>query len=92
MKLLKYSDALKAGKAKIGNLLVPVRVKRAQKQAELEMCKLEEKVANDQAKLVEVCSSEELNFENIIIIQDRLALNERRIKQYQLIIDQMFGE
>jgi hypothetical protein len=90
MKLVSYREALKLGKEKLKEALVPIRVNRAQKQAELEMCKLDEKVAVKEAALHEECCKEEVNFPNIIEMQDDLALLERRRAQYQKILDEMF--
>ena len=92
MELPCYKDALKMGKEKIGELLVPVKAKRAQKQAELEMCKLEEELAIKQADLHEQCCQEKVSFPKIIELQDSIALLERRIKQYGKILEQMFPE
>ena len=92
MKLISYKQALKMGKEKIGEMLVPVKFKRAKKQAELEMCKLEEDIAVKESELHEECCKEEMSFKKIIDLQDSLALLERRKKQYQKILDEMFQE
>ena len=90
MKLTPYADALKMGKEKIGKMLVPVKVNRAKKQAELEMCKLDEEIAVKEEKLHAACCSEEVNFSKIIELQDGIALRTRKKKQYQQILDEMF--
>ena len=90
MKLTPYADALKMGKEKIGKMLVPVKVNRAKKQAELEMCKLDEEIAVKEEKLHDSCCSEEVNFSKIIELQDGIALLTRKKKQYQQILDEMF--
>lgn len=90
MKLISYAEALKMGKEKLGEMLVPVKVNKARKQAELEMCKLDEKIAVKQNSLHEACSTEDLNFEKIIELQDDLALLERRKEQYGQILEEMF--
>ena len=92
MELPCYKEALKMGKEKIGELLVPAKNKRAQKQAELEMCKLEEELATKQTELHEQCCREGVSFPKIIELQDSIALLERRIKQYGIILSQMFPE
>lgn len=90
MELPCYKESLKMGKKKIGELLIPVKTKRAKKQAELEMCKLEEDLATKQAALHEACTSESVNFPTIIESLDKIALLERKIKQYDAILTQMF--
>jgi len=90
MKLTPYNEALKMGKKKLNELLVPVKVNRAKKQAELEMCKLDEEIATKQAALHDVCTSEEIKFDRIIGMQDDLAILERKRSQYEVILAEMF--
>jgi hypothetical protein len=90
MKLMSYQDALKKGKEKLKEALIPVRVNKARKQAELEMCSLEEKIATLESDIHDLCTAEELNFKKIIDKQDELALVERRQAQYQKILNEMF--
>ena len=92
MKLPAYRDVLKMAKEKIDESLAPVRVQRAKKQAELEMAKLDEQIAVQTAKIHETCCSKEIDFAALIGLQDTLALTERKKKQYQRILDEMFGE
>ena len=92
MELPAYKDALKMGKEKLGEMLVPVKATRAKKQAELEMCKLDEELATKQADLHEECCKEDVSFPKIIEMQDAIALLERKKKQYQKILDEMFPE
>ena len=92
MKLPKYKDVLKMSKDAVKDVLVPVRASRAKKQAELEMCKLDETIAVKQAELHEACTQEEVNFSEIIEMQDTIALNQRKKKQYQKILDEMFPD
>lgn len=92
MKLVKYKDALKMGKEKVAQKLAPVKAARAKKQAELEMAKLEEEIATKEAGIHEACCKEDVDFPRIIELQDKLALLERKKKQYQKILDEMFGD
>jgi len=92
MKLKSYRDVLKMGEKKLKDALIPVRVKRARKQAELEMCKLEEDLANKEASLHEECAKEDVSFKKIIEMQDSIGLLNRKMKQYQQILDEMFPE
>lgn len=90
MKLPAYKDVLKMAKEKIDDTLAPVRAMRAKKQAELEMAKLDEEIATQTAKITEICCEREINFSALIDKQDLLALTERKKKQYQKILDEMF--
>ena len=92
MKLISYKEALKMGKEKLSNALVPVKAMKAKKQAELEMCKLDEQLATKEDDLHKECTKEDVNFSKIIEIQDSIALLERKKKQYTKIIEEMFPE
>ena len=92
MKLPAYKDVLKMAKEKVDSSLAPVRAMRAKKQAELEMAKLDEEIATQTAKIHEICCEKEINFASLIDKQDTIALTERKKKQYQKILDEMFPE
>ena len=92
MKLMKFADALKMGKEKVREALVPVKVMKARKQAELEMCQLDERIANLECDIQEMCSDEGINFSKLIDKQDDLALLERKREQYRKILNEMFGD
>lgn len=92
MKLKPYREILKMAKDKIDESLAPVRAHRAKKQAELEIAKLEEKMATKEAKVHELCSEKEINFEAILNAQDEYALMERRKKQFVKVIEELFPE
>lgn len=90
MKLIPYKKILKMGKEKIQDALAPIRANQAKKQGELEIAKLEEVIATQESKIQEICSEHPLDFNNLIEAQDRLALNERRKKQLEKIIKELF--
>jgi hypothetical protein len=92
MKLTPYKKALKYGKEKMGELMVPVKVNKAKKQAELEMCKLDEQIATAQVAIHDECTKEAVDFPAIIALQDKLGLLARRREQYDSILEQMFPE
>jgi hypothetical protein len=54
------------------------------------MAKLDEEIATMTAKIHEICTEKEINFANLIEKQDQLALTERKKKQYQKILNEMF--
>lgn len=92
MKLKPYKEVLKMAKEKVDETLAPVRVLRAKKQAELEIAKMDEKMATQEAAITELCCQKEINFDAIIKAQDEYALMERRRKQFVKIIAEMFPE
>ena len=92
MKLKAYKEILRMTKEVIDDALAAPRAHRAKKQAELEIAKLDEQIATTEAKIHELCSQKDLNFDSIIAAQDDLALKERRKKQFDKIIGEMFPE
>lgn len=92
MKLKSYKEYLKMGKEEIEHTLAPMRANKAKKQAELEIAKMEEKIASAEQKINELCTKQELDFNAIISAQDELCLMERRKKQLEKIIEDMFPE
>jgi hypothetical protein len=92
MKLKPYKEYLKMAKEAIDETLAPVRANKARKQAELEIAKLDEGIATKEAKISELCTEKDLNFSKIIDEQDSLALQVRRKKQFEKIVDELFPD
>ena len=90
MKLKPYKEILAMAKEKVDETLAPVRANRAKKQAELEIAKMEESIASQEATILELCASKEIDFNKIIEAQDKYALTERKINQFKKIIEEMF--
>lgn len=91
-KLKSYKEILAMAKEKIDETLAPIRAHRAKKQAELEIAKMDEQMASQEARVFELCSAKDINFDQIIRAQDEYALMERRKNQFKKIIDEMFPE
>lgn len=92
MKLPRYKDVLKYSKEKIQEALAPIRAQQAKKSAELEIAKLEEKIANAESRIHEICAEHPLDFNKLILAQDEVALVHRRKKQLEKIIVELFEE
>ena len=92
MKLTPYKKILAMGKEAIDANLAPVRAHSAKKKAELEMAKLDEKLATLDSEINSICSEKEINFEKIINKLDDIALTERKRKQFEKIIGEMFPD
>ena len=65
---------------------------KAKAQANLEMCKLDEQIAVLEAEITELCTKQDISFSSIIDKLDRLALIERKKKQYAKVIGDLFPE
>lgn len=89
-KLTPYKKMLTMAKDALDATLAPVRANAAKKQAELEIAKIEERIATLQSELNEACSRKEINFEAIIAKLDDIALVERRKTQFEKIVAEMF--
>ena len=92
MTLTPYKKLLTMAKEAIDATLAPVRAHAAKKQAELEMAKLDERIATLESELTTVCSQKDVNFDSIINKLDEIALAERRKKQFGKIIGEMFPD
>ena len=90
MKLLTYKELLEMTKEAVDKSMIPLRTRSMRKKAELEVAKLDEEIATLQANLNQACSQKELNFEDIINRMDELELKERRLKQLNTIVEQLF--
>jgi hypothetical protein len=92
MKLTPYRKLLTMGREAVDATLAPVRAHSAKKKAELELAKLEERVATLDSELTTLCATKEIDFDKIIDKLDDIALVERRKKQFEKIIAEMFPE
>ena len=90
IRLSPFKEMLKMAKEAIDDSLAPIRANKAKKQAELEVAKMEEQMASQEAKVYEICSKKELDFNALIEAQDQYALMERRKNQFIKIIDELF--
>jgi DNA polymerase III delta prime subunit len=92
MKLTPYKTLLTMGKEAINAALAPVRAMSAKKKAELEIAKLDERMATLESELNDLCSVKEIDYDKIINKLDEIALAERRKKQFEKIVNEMFPD
>lgn len=90
MKLTPYAKLLTMTKEAVDKTLAPVRAKSQQLKAELEVAKLDERIATLEKSIDESCSQKDLNYDTIIDLLDDLALAERRKEQFDKIIVELF--
>jgi hypothetical protein len=89
-KLTAYKRLLTMGKEAVDATLAPVRAFSAKKKAELEMAKIDERIATLESELTVTCAEKDINFDRIIDKLDEIALAERRKEQFGKIIEEMF--
>lgn len=85
-----YKQILAMTKEAIQSALAPIRVIEMKKKAELEMASIDGKIVEQEQKINEVCSKYPVDFNKLIDALDEKALLERRRKQFEQIIAEMF--
>lgn len=92
VKLTPYTKALTFAKEKVTEMLAPVRAREQRKRAELEMAKIDGKLIEQEQKIQELCMTYPIDFDKLIESIDESALLERRKKQFEDIVEQMFPD
>lgn len=90
MQLIPFETSLGMTKDEKNAKLAPARVKSARMKAELEVAKLEEEIASIETEVTEAASRPDFTLAAIGLPLDRLDLANRRLKQYQEIVSQLF--
>lgn len=92
MALLKYKDVLILCKEKVKEAMAPLRAREMRKKGELEVCKIDSKIAEREQKIQEYASEYPIDFDKLLDALDDLELVKRRKEQFEKIIDEMFSE
>jgi hypothetical protein len=90
MKLKPYKEIIAMSKEKLSEALAPVRARKVKSQAELEMAKLDDELIRLEADIQEACAKEDIDFPKLLDKLDKSALLERRKKQYQKVLGELF--
>ena len=90
MTLTPYRQLLALTKEQIDASLAGARANSAQKKAELEMAKIDETIATTENKINELCSTKDLDFNQILENLDEIDLANRRKGQFQKVINELF--
>jgi hypothetical protein len=92
MSLMKYKDVLVLAKEKVKEVMAPLRAREMCKKAELEVAKLEGKIAEKEQKIQECASQYPIDFDELIYALDDLELTKRRMEQFSKIIAELFAD
>lgn len=92
MKLKPYKELIALSKEKLDEALAPVRARQVKTQAELEMAKIDETLISTEARIQELCAQKQIDFPTLLRLMDECALAERRKKQYEKILVDLFPE
>lgn len=87
-----FKDLIAMTKEKLDEAMIPLRVRAAKAKAEGEVIKLEEKLITLETKINEMCAQKELDFTAIADKMDEFELTERRLKQIQKLVAELFPE
>jgi hypothetical protein len=90
MKLKPYQEVIRMAKEVVDAALVPVKVIKAKKRLQFLMADVDERIAEQESKIETMCLEKEIDFNLLAILQDELALMERRKKQFARIMEEMF--
>lgn len=90
MKLKPFAAIIALSKEKLAESLAPIRARKVKSQAELEMAKLDDELVRLEADIQEQCAKEEINFPGLLDKLDKVGLLERRKKQYQKVLAELF--
>lgn len=90
MKLRPFKEIISMSKEKLSEALAPIRARKVKSQAELEMAKLDDELIRLEADIQEQCAKEEINFPALLDKLDKVGLLERRQKQYQKVLSELF--
>jgi len=90
MKLKPFRELIAMSKEKLDEAMAPIRARQVKSQAELEMARLDADLLTHEGQVQEMCTQKEINFPNLLDKLDKIALLERRKKQYSDVLKQLF--
>jgi len=90
MKLKPFKEIIAMSKEKLAESLAPIRARKVKSQAELEMAKLDAELVTLESSIQEDCAKETINFPALLDKLDKVALLERRKKQYAKVLEELF--
>lgn len=90
MKLKPFKEILKMSKEKLDEAMAPIRAHKVKTQAQLKVAELDEKLVSLEAEIQEMCAKKEIDFDALIKKLDEAAIMERRKKQYDRIVRELF--
>lgn len=90
-KIMKYKDLLlKSLKGELEAVKIEFQVKKAKKSLESSILDLEEKIADYDVKIEQYKYVYPIDFNRVLDMQDEKALVERRLKQAQELLIELF--
>lgn len=92
MQLKPFKELIGLSGEKLAAAMAPIRAKQVKSKAALEMAKLEADILNKETEVQEAFTSKDVDFPALLDKLDSIALLERRQKQYDKVLKQLFPE
>lgn len=89
-KVKSYKEVLAMTKEKLDEALAPIRARSAKAKAELEIAKQQEKLVGLETDIHKLCAEKDLDFNKIADKVDAYELTERRLKQIESLVEELF--
>jgi len=85
-----FKELVSMTKEKLDEAMVPLRVRAAKAKAESEVIKIEERLLKLEQDINLQCANKEIDFNKIGDLMDEYDLAERRLKQINQLVEQLF--
>lgn len=92
MKFKPFKEIIGMSKDKLNEALAPIRARKVKTQAEMKKSEIDEKIIVLETEIQEMCIDKDINFDNLLDKLDKIALLERRKKQYDKVLNDLFPE
>lgn len=89
-KVKSFREVVAMTKEKLDEEMAPIRERSAKAKAELEIAKQQEKLISLETEIHKLCAEKELNFDSIANKIDSYELSERRLKQIEKLVKDLF--
>jgi len=92
MKLKPFRELIALSKEKLDEAMAPVRAHKVRSVAQLDLAKIDESIVVLESEVQEMCIQKDIDFSSVIKKLDEVALLERKKKQYNKILSELFPE
>ena len=89
-KVKPFVEVVAMTQEKIDEALAPIRARAAKAKAEMAQAKLEEQMVTLEREIHEACADKDLDFDSIIAKIDKYELTERKKKQIDGLVRELF--
>lgn len=90
MRLKPFAEIIAMSKEKLDEAMAPIRARQVKSKAEMEMAQLDADLLTKETEVQEMCTKKDIDFKGLLAKLDEIALLERRKKQYQKVLGELF--